>query len=370
MKCASSVILLPLGAAAADRCEVSVQGARGGSALIIVLWVIGLLSMFVVAFAFDMHIESRIASTWRKKVKAEYLAQAGVELARMAMLEIDDPDLTDETLSDYLAKGSDQDLRHAVVTLSGGGGAELARELGEGGVSVLIQPENSRMNINSMIHAADRDLTFETWNPLLEMAGVPREERDVLVDCMVDWVDEDEFTHLNGAESAYYETLDPPYKSKNGPLDTVDELFLVKGFDLLVDESGITVYQAIAPFLTAYSEDQKININSASAETLTAFFEIDSIIAENIVSERIGQDGIEGTEDDEPFKDIDDLLTRVPILDKSIEDYITFSAMGRFTILSRGRVGDVERMISCVVSLQDQQLQVLSWIQGEMPENN
>ncbi len=355
---------------AAERREVSLHEARGGSALIVVLWVIGLLSMFVVAFAFDMHIESRIASTWRKKVKAEYLAQAGIELARMAMLQTDDPDLTDETLSDYLAKGSDQELRHAVVTLAGGGGAELTRQLGEGSVSVLIQPENSRMNINSMIHAADRELTFETWNPLLEMAGMPREERDALVDCLVDWVDEDEFTYLNGAESSYYETLDPPYKSKNGPLDTVDELFLVKGFDQVIEDSGISVYHVIAPFLTAYSEDQKININSAPAETLTAFFEIDSIIADNIVAERVGQDGIEGTEDDEPFKDIDDLLTRVPILDKSIEEYITFSAMGRFTILSRGQVGDVERMISCVVSLQDKQLQVLSWVQGELPENN
>ncbi len=349
--------------------DLAQKNLSGGSALIVVLWVIGLLSMFVVAFAFDMHIESRIASTWRKKVKAEYLAQAGIELARMAMLQIDDPDLTDETLSAYLAKGSDQELRAAVVILAGGGGAELTKELGEGSVSVLIQPENSRMNINSMIHATDRDLTFETWSPLLETAGVPREQRDALVDCLVDWVDEDEFTHLNGAESAYYETLDPPYKSKNGPLDTVDELFLVKGFNEIIKETGTTVYHAIAPFLTTYSEDQKININSASAETLTAVFEIDSIIAENIVAERIGKDGIEGTEDDEPFRDIDDLLMRVPILDKSIEDYITFSAMGRYSLLSRGQVGDVVRMISCVVSLKDGRLQVLSWVQGELPEN-
>src|SRR3989339_1787944 len=34
-----------------------------GSALIVVLWVIGLLSMFVMAFAFDMHVEARITSS-------------------------------------------------------------------------------------------------------------------------------------------------------------------------------------------------------------------------------------------------------------------------------------------------------------------
>ncbi|MDP2990016.1 MAG: hypothetical protein Q8O57_05570, partial [Kiritimatiellota bacterium] len=59
------------------------RASPDGSALIVVLWVIGLLSMFVMAFAFDMHVEARITSSWRKKLMAEYLAKAGVELARM-----------------------------------------------------------------------------------------------------------------------------------------------------------------------------------------------------------------------------------------------------------------------------------------------
>src|SRR5204862_6377930 len=33
----------------------------------------------------------------------------------------------------------------------------------------------------------------------------------------------------NGAKSDYDETLSPPYDSKNGPFDTVEELLLVKG---------------------------------------------------------------------------------------------------------------------------------------------
>lgn len=355
--------------AVAGTTEGPARQSRCGSALIVVLWVIGLLSMFVVAFAFDMHIESRIASSWRKKLKAEYLAQAGIELARMAMLETDNPAVGKEDSSEYLSEGSDLELRLSVLAIARGGGAEISRELGEGSVSVVIRPENAWMNINSMIHADDRELTYDTWDPLLETAGVPRENRDTLVDCLMDWVDNNELTHLNGAESEYYETFSPPYKSKNGPFDTVDELVLVKGFNEPISETGQTVYQAVAPFLTAYSEDQKININSASAETLTAFFDMDPSIAEDIVAERLGPDGKEGTEDDEPFKDLSDLLSRVPVLDESVADYVTFSAMGRFSLLSRGKVGDMERTIACVISLKDKKLTVLSWLEGEAPEN-
>ena len=196
---------------------------------------------------------------------------------------------------------------------------------------------------------------------------MPRENRDALVDCLIDWVDKNELSHLNGAESDYYETLDPPYKTKNRDFDTVDELVLVKGFNETIPDTDQTVYQAVSPFLTTYSEDQKININSVSAETLMAFLDIDSSIAEDIIDERLGPDGKEGTEDDEPFKDLDDLLLRVPIMDQSITDYVTFSAMGRYNIQSTGKVGDIELTISCIISLADKNLMVLKWLEGERP---
>ena len=58
---------------------------REGSALIVALWVVGLLSMLVTCFAFDAHIESRITSYYRKRRKAEYLARSGIEIAELLM---------------------------------------------------------------------------------------------------------------------------------------------------------------------------------------------------------------------------------------------------------------------------------------------
>ncbi|MDD5482301.1 MAG: type II secretion system protein GspK [Kiritimatiellae bacterium] len=342
------------------------ESKKSGSVLIIVLWVIGLLSMFVAAFAFDMHIEARIVSAWRKKLKAEYLSRAGIELARMALLETADPEVTNPEISGYISEGVDSDRRAATVSLAHGGGAELSRRLGEGAVTVRIRPENARINLNSIVNANNRDETFVLWEPIFETAGVPFEERDALIDCLMDWVDADELTHLNGAESEYYETLTPPYKSKNAPIDTVDELALVKGFnDKPIAQTTQTVYAAVARFLTTYAEDRTININAVDHDTLMAYLGVDSPMAEEIIFQRSGLDGEYGTEDDTPFKDLGDLLARVPGLDQSIAPYVSFTSRGRFYIQSSGKVGDVERVCACVVLLAENNLTILSWIEGD-----
>jgi len=336
-----------------------------GSVLIIVLWVIGLLSMFVMAFAFDMHIETRIVSTWRKKIKAEYLSRAGIELARMALLETADPEVTNPEVSGYVANGSDSERRSATVSLSRGSGAELTRQLGEGTVTIRIRPENARINLNSIISPDNAAETVKLWEPLFETAGVPYDQRDALIDCLIDWIDQDELTHLNGVESEYYEKLTPPYKSKNAPIDTVDELALIKGFDEVIPNTTQTVYEAVSRFLTTYAEDRTININAVDHDTIMACLGIDAQLAEEIIAERAGPDGEPGTEDDTPFKDLNDLLARVPAFNQSLGPYVTFTSKGRFYIQSSGKVGDVERVCACVVLLSGKNLTVLSWIEGD-----
>jgi len=341
------------------------KSGKGGSVLIVVLWVISLLSMFVMAFAFDMHIEARIVSTWRKKIKAEYLSRAGIELARMALLETADPEVTNPDVSGYVANGSDSERRSATVSLARGGGSEMTRQLGEGTITVRIRPENARINLNSIINKDNRDETFKLWEPLFETAGVPFDQRDVLIDCLIDWVDQDELTHLNGAESEYYETLEAPYKSKNAPIDTIDELALIKGFNDVITGTTQTVYEAVARFLTTYAEDRTININAVDHDTLMAFLGVDAQLAEEIIAQRAGPDGEPGTEDDTPFKDLGDLLARVPALNQSVGPYVTFTSKGRFYIQSSGKVGDVGRGCACVVLLSEKKLTVLSWIEGD-----
>src|SRR4051794_10034462 len=52
---------------------------------------------------------------------------------------------------------------------------------------------------------------------------------DEIAASIVDWLDADDEPRTGGAESDHYSGLNPPYRAKNGPLESLDELLLVKG---------------------------------------------------------------------------------------------------------------------------------------------
>jgi len=59
---------------------------------------------------------------------------------------------------------------------------------------------------------------------------------DEMIDCLLDYMDngDDDQPRELGAEQEYYSRLPWPYTIKNGPVATVEELLLVKGFDASV----------------------------------------------------------------------------------------------------------------------------------------
>ena len=60
---------------------------------------------------------------------------------------------------------------------------------------------------------------------ITQLGGKPE-----ITDALIDWIDVDNIvTGTDGAEEEYYKALG--YHCKNGPLDSPDELLLVKGFD-------------------------------------------------------------------------------------------------------------------------------------------
>jgi hypothetical protein len=59
---------------------------------------------------------------------------------------------------------------------------------------------------------------------LMAMPGMD----EFTADAILDWMDEDDEPREYGAELEYYSTLQPPYQPKNGPLETVEELLLVR----------------------------------------------------------------------------------------------------------------------------------------------
>jgi len=60
------------------------------------------------------------------------------------------------------------------------------------------------------------------------LMGLPGMTEDI-ADAILDWIDEDDDPREYGAEIEYYSGLVPAYAPKNGPLETVEELLLIRG---------------------------------------------------------------------------------------------------------------------------------------------
>jgi hypothetical protein len=130
-----------------------------------------------------------------------------------------------------------------------------------------LADEGGKININALITL---DPSGETlYNALLKLPNMTPE----LADAIVDWVDNNEDARPNGAESAYYRGLAQPYSAKNGPLNTLDELLLVKGVtpQLLYgtdrnrngmdDENAGLVERGWSDYLTVYGRE--VNVDSS-----------------------------------------------------------------------------------------------------------
>jgi len=242
-----------------------------GVALIMVLWIITFLSIIVSEFVFVMRVETQAVANYKNEAKAHYLALAGINLALI------------EVRGDYDFVYEDKDGRVAFAKREDGvlNTNEATREFvfSGGMVSYRIVDEKSKINING----ASRDVLIN----LLRMSGVESVERNIIVDSILDWRDRNHEFHLNGAEDDYYLALENPYESKDGFMDTVSELLLVKGMTPTVfygndnlplefitalnyfqDVSG-REFAGIERFLTV-NGNGRLNLNTAGEEVLEA----------------------------------------------------------------------------------------------------
>ena len=189
-------------------------------------------------------------------------------------------------------------------------------------------------------------------------------EGDVIVDSILDWTDEDDLHQLNGAEDDYYSKLEPPYRAKNGPLDRIEELLLVRGVTKELFEGTPAVESepgraGLRELLTTTSNG-KVNVNTASAPVLQTIFGLDDTQVAAILARRDGQDGAPGTEDDQPFRSAGDFVPLLGTHDAKLNNFVTVQSEF-FRVESTGQWGGVKHTISVVLHRQGGNCYVVSW---------
>lgn len=337
---------------------------RSGSALIITLWVLVILSLLIGTFAFNMHIEAGISSYYRKRLQAQYLAQAGVELAKVILIRSAEAGggAEEEEELDEIGKQAER-LVH-------GGSVKITRELGRGKIDLTIHPAESRRNVNRLQDPLG-------WDDVFDEANVPDDVmlRQELVHCFFDWTDPNDTKHADGAESddSFYE--DRGYEVKDGPLDTVDELMLIKGFTTEILFGGVPEDSREAPMkgiihtLTTWS-DGRVNPNAADFRTLMTLPGIIEEEANGILAWRRGADGVDGTEDDELFEDVNQAVVAAGGLSAEAQALLTVQEIKYIRVDSIGEVGKgkpVRSGISCMIRLDRETARAVFWHEGILP---
>ena len=321
---------------------------RSGVALVIVLWVVLVLSLLISGFAFTMHVETQVASFARKELKAEMLARSGIEVARME-LTLDQQSPTDagfDALNQVWATNEEMYVNH---------------ELGDGIYNVKITDEEAKIPIN---RATDLQL-----KRLLSLLGVDPFDGDVIVDSILDWIDADDLTKLNGAESDYYQSLSPPYSAKNAPMDRVEELLLVRGVTPELFHGSAADDEAAQPGLAELCTTMssgRVNVNTASAIVLQALLNIDDQQVQTILSRRDGPDGVPGTDDDQPFRTVDEFFAAIGNLDQATKEQaqnLVAVSSSFFTVKSTGEVGGVKRTLIATLRREGTNIQAVAWCQ-------
>lgn len=131
-----------------------------------------------------------------------------------------------------------------------------------------------RFNLNNLIdvEGAVVPAQFEILKRLLTQLNI-----DVIkADAIIDWLDSDfNATIPEGAEDDYYTGLSPAYRATNGPLSSVSELQLIKGFSPSVEEEKED-YELMLPHVAALptlSGPTPVNVNTATPQVISALSE-------------------------------------------------------------------------------------------------
>ena len=332
-----------------------------GAALVVALWTVLILSLLISGMAYEMHIEAGITSYARKRMKAQVAARGGVEYAKFLLAKSYD-------VSAFEGEDEEKEaLRTLAKNLSRGIGVAGAQvEMGDSTAKVDILPEAGRRNVNK--------LGDEDWEELLDQAGVPEEDWPELIDCFMDWTDAGDEHRLNGAEEgdAYYK--EQGYEPKNAPLDTVDELMLIKGFTPAIVYGGpppdpkSEPLRGIAHLLTTFG-DGKVNVNTASREVLMTLTAdngkmMDEWVVDDILKYRDGDDALPNTKDD-GFESVQDAISKTG-MDPSLADKISVADRQFVRVTSIGENNGVESGVWAIFEVGDKKVTPIYWREEQM----
>jgi len=290
-----------------------------GIALVLTLMAVALITAMVAEFAYGVYVSTSSLHNWQASQKLSLAARSAIQLGARLTAE-----------------------KSAFSTYTYPGVFEITRELPtediEGLISIRIEDENARFNLNSLVfpNGTVNDKARDSFIRLLKALNLKPE----IADRVIDWIDADSIPRGNGYEEG----------AKNDFLDSIDELGSIPG----VEEAA---FERLQPYVTIYGICPiglcLININTADVPVLMSLSDaIDRNLAENVVRYR----------EISPFERTQDIL-KVAGFEKAGQGVLAFLTVkgSSFRILAKASSGDIQRIIESVMDLQGTTRTVRYW---------
>ena len=261
------------------------QSNQRGTVLIVVLVAIVLLSLGAYTFTSMMVVEQEASRLLGRQVQSKYLAESGVDYVRLFLSNNDETILEKGGIWDN-GEVPGEGLLAITVGVDPSDPTRIGRftiiapnlddDGNPSGHRYGLIDESSKINLNTLPFA-------DTWVPgggrqlLLALPEMTEE----IADAILDWIDIDNEVRDFGTETPYYSSLTPGYEAKNGPMDSIDELLLVRGvtplllFGMDTNRNGIIdndeassesanslendMLLGWANYLTLYSKESNVN---------------------------------------------------------------------------------------------------------------
>ena len=320
------------------------KNSRTGSVLILVLIVTSCITILAIGLAYRTRIELKLAQKNAQRTQVYYLALGGIERVKALLSQQKERSSSNTAVMCRFTGTVEEEKLFD--------GFKDSRPDENNLLTYCLRDEQGYLNINKSDPAA--------WE---KINGVSKE----LHASILDWTDTDNDTNPDGAETNFYERLNPPYVSKNSLCVILKELLFIKGItrenylgEHLTQSSLAYKQEATGqfnPFFNDYDNTSnlgflniftvygngKININTVSKEILSALPGIAQETADTLSVYCAGPDGQPGTDDDQyptGEKDLTNLENLPELQIEILQQYCCFNSE-YFRIFSFARLDNI-----------------------------
>lgn len=312
-----------------------------GMALLVTIMTVSLLVAVTIQFHKTTWQQFVVANNYQASTQLDAIADSGINIA-LALLQEDGTENDNDSLLESWASLDQEKFENVFPS---------------GSLQLTVVDLSGRLQINSLVRKnedngdaaggsnTDGEVRQVFLNLLLSGAFPVEDETEAqsILDALIDWLDADDKESDLGAENSFYQSLAKPYSCRNGPIQYIEELLLIKGItpELLF---GKGEQKGLADYLTVSGDDGKVNINTAPLLVIKSF---DTLISDELLKTldiyRKDKEHAESLANPNWYREIDGWPGDIVLAQNLLTVTSSF-----FQIIATGRLADLSRRVHVV----------------------